>query len=341
MTEIMPASTVILAVESSCDDTGIAVIRGRQVLSNIIANQRVHERYGGVVPELASRAHAQNMVPTLESALSEAQVTPAEIDVVAYTRGPGLMGSLHVGAAFAKAWAYAHGKPMVPVNHMQAHILAHFLEPGPMPDFPFICLTVSGGHTQLVEVRGPLDMLILGETKDDAAGEAFDKVAKLMGLPYPGGPVLDRLASEGDEQAFSFSRPRVPGLDMSFSGLKTQVWQFLQHQVQQNPTFIALRQNDVAASVQSAILGILMEKLEMAVEQTGIKRVAIAGGVSANRGLRSQLNAKEQTSEWEVFIPPMAYCTDNAAMIAVAGAMLYESGFQGCLADEPLPRWTF
>lgn len=337
----MPTHPVILAFESSCDDTGVAVIRGREVLSNAIANQSVHETYGGVVPELASRAHAQNIVPTLEAALREANIAVSDIDAVAYTRGPGLMGSLHVGAAFAKSWAWAHGLPAVPVNHMQAHILAHFLDPEPHPAFPFICLTVSGGHTQLVRVDGPLEMVILGETKDDAAGEAFDKVAKLMGLPYPGGPVLDRLAADGDAYAFPFSRPRVPGLDMSFSGLKTQIWQFLQQHVQQNPEFVHERQNDIAASVQQAILGILMEKLETAVAETGIQTVAIAGGVSANRGLRARLQMKEQESGWLVFIPPMAYCTDNAAMIAMAGSLLFESGFVGGLADEPMPRWSF
>lgn len=337
----MPRPAVILAFESSCDDTGVAVIRGREVLANAIANQAIHETYGGVVPELASRAHAQNIVPTLKSALDDAGVNPEDIDAVAYTRGPGLMGSLHVGAAFAKAWAWSHNLPMVPVNHMQAHILAHFLDPAPAPEFPFLCLTVSGGHTQLVRIDSALDMTILGETKDDAAGEAFDKVAKLMGLPYPGGPVLDRLASEGDFKAFAFTKPQVPGLDMSFSGLKTQIWQFLQQNVQQNAHFVAERKGDIAASVQHAILDILMDKLESAVEQTGISRVAIAGGVSANRGLRGRLQAKSENANWQVFIPPMAYCTDNAAMIAIAGSMLFESGCTGSLADEPVPRWSF
>jgi len=230
---------------------------------------------------------------------------------------------------------------MIPVNHMQAHILAHFLEPNPAPAFPFLCLTVSGGHTQLVRVDAPLEMIILGETKDDAAGEAFDKVAKLMGLPYPGGPVLDRMAAEGDGSAFTFTKPQVPGLDMSFSGLKTQIWQFLQQHVQGDPTFIEAHKNDIAASVQCAILDILMEKVEAAVEQTGILRVAIAGGVSANRGLRARLKAKEAAAGWEVFIPPMAYCTDNAAMIAMAGSLMFEAGAQGSLRDEPVPRWAF
>lgn len=337
----MPTPSVILAFESSCDDTGVAVIRGREVLANVIANQGVHEAYGGVVPELASRAHAQNIVPTLAAALDQAQVSLAQIDAVAYTRGPGLMGSLHVGTAFAKSWAWANGLPTVPVNHMQAHILAHFLDPGPAPEFPFLCLTVSGGHTQLVRIDSALEMTILGETKDDAAGEAFDKVAKLMGLPYPGGPVLDRLAGEGNLNAFAFTKPQVPGLDMSFSGLKTQIWQFLQQNVQKEPQFVEERKADIAASVQHAILEILMEKLESAVEQTGVQRVAIAGGVSANRGLRARLQQKSEDSGWQVFIPPMSYCTDNAAMIAMAGSLLFEAGFSGDLGDEPVPRWSF
>lgn len=307
----------------------------------MVSNQRIHEQYGGVVPELASRAHAQNIVPALEAALKEAQIQPGDIDAVAYTRGPGLMGSLHVGVAFAKAWAFAHGIPLVPVNHMQAHILAHFLDPDPTPAFPFLCLTVSGGHTQLVHVLGPLNMEILGETKDDAAGEAFDKVAKLMGLPYPGGPVIDTLAASGDSEAFSFSKPKVEGLNMSFSGLKTQVWQFLQQQVQRDPSFVESRKEDIAASVQRAILDILMEKVQHAVEETGTKRVAIAGGVSANRGLRARLTSMESEAGWQVFIPPFAYCTDNAAMIAMAGSLLFADGFQGELSDEPMPRWSF
>jgi len=336
----MPQEPVILAFESSCDDTSVAVIRGRRVLSNVVANQRIHEKYGGVVPELASRAHAQNIVPTLQAALEEAGMNAADLDAVAYTRGPGLMGSLHVGAAFAKSWAFAQGLPMIPVNHMQAHILAHFLEPEPTPDFPFLCLTVSGGHTQLVRVNDALSMEILGETRDDAAGEAFDKVAKLMGLPYPGGPIIDQLAAEGNEMAFSFSKPRVDGLDMSFSGLKTQVWQFLQQAVQKNNNFVEERKADIAASVQKAILDILMDKLESAVDMAGTHRVAIAGGVSANRGLRARLEAKQSQSQWQVFIPPFAYCTDNAAMIAMAGSLMYSEGFSGELSDEPLPRWA-
>ncbi len=336
--EIMPQPRYILAIESSCDDTGVAVIRGNEVLSNVIANQSVHAKYGGVVPELASRAHAQNIVPTLTEALNQANITPSDLSAVAYTYGPGLMGSLHVGVAFAKSWAWAHGIPSIPVNHMQAHVLAHFLGPTSNPEFPFICLTVSGGHTQLVKVKGALDMEVLGETRDDAAGEAFDKVAKLMGLPYPGGPVLDRLAREGDSKRFQFSRPRVAGLDMSFSGLKTQIWQFLQQGQQKDPDFVGSNKHDIAASVQAAILGILMDKLQKAVDETGVNEVAIAGGVSANSGLRKLLLSKEEESGWKVHIPPFEFCTDNAAMIAMAGAKLNETGKSFPLDIEPQPR---
>ena len=336
----MPQLPVILAFESSCDDTGVSVIQGNKVLANTVANQAVHEKFGGVVPELASRAHVQNIVPALDSALQESGIDVEAIDAVAYTLGPGLMGSLHVGSAFAKSWAWSHSIPMIPVNHMQAHILAHFLAPGPYPTFPFLCLTVSGGHTQLVHVNSVLDMKVLGTTRDDAAGEAFDKVAKLMGLPYPGGPVLDRMAAEGDAAAFAFSKPNVAGLDMSFSGLKTQIWQFLQRATQEDSTFIARHQNDIAASVQKTILDVLIEKLEAAAVQTGIKRIAIAGGVSANSGLRARLAAKQESDHWEVFIPPLPYCTDNAAMVAMAGSLMLEAGSAGKLSDEPQPRWT-
>lgn len=337
----MPQLPVILAFESSCDDTGVSVIQGNKVLANTVANQAVHEKFGGVVPELASRAHVQNIVPALDSALQESGIDVEAIDAVAYTLGPGLMGSLHVGSAFAKSWAWSHSIPMIPVNHMQAHILAHFLAPGPYPTFPFLCMTVSGGHTQLVHVNSVLDMKVLGTTLDDAAGEAFDKVAKLMGLPYPGGPVLDRMAAEGDAAAFAFTKPNVAGLDMSFSGLKTQIWQFLQRATQEDSTFIARHQNDIAASVQKTILDVLIEKLEAAAVQTGIKRIAIAGGVSANSGLRARLAAKQESDHWEVFIPPLSYCTDNAAMVAMAGSLMLEAGWAGKLSDEPQPRWTF
>jgi len=337
----MPHPPLILAIESSCDDTGVAVIRGHEVLSNVIANQSVHENYGGVVPELASRAHAQNIVPALAEALKIAEVLPNELTAVAYTCGPGLMGSLHVGVAFAKSWAWANGIPSIPVNHMQAHVLAHFLGPNPDPGFPFLCLTVSGGHTQLVKVVSALDMSVIGETRDDAAGEAFDKVAKLMGLPYPGGPVLDRLARDGNPNKFRFSKPRVSGLDMSFSGLKTQIWQFLQHGQQEDPRFVEANQSDIAASVQASIIGILLEKLEGAVTQTGITEVAIAGGVSANSGLRKALFSNAERLGWKVHIPPFEFCTDNAAMVAMAGLKLFETGRSFPLDIEPMPRLKF
>ncbi len=340
-TEIMPHPPLILAIESSCDDTGVAVIRGHEVLSNVIANQSVHENFGGVVPELASRAHAQNIVPALAEALKIAEVLPNELTAVAYTCGPGLMGSLHVGVAFAKSWAWANGIPSIPVNHMQAHVLAHFLGPNPDPGFPFLCLTVSGGHTQLVKVVSALDMSVIGETRDDAAGEAFDKVAKLMGLPYPGGPVLDRLARDGNPNKFRFSKPRVSGLDMSFSGLKTQIWQFLQHGQQEDPRFVEANQSDIAASVQASIIGILLEKLEGAVTQTGITEVAIAGGVSANSGLRKALFSNAERLGWKVHIPPFEFCTDNAAMVAMAGLKLFETGRSFPLDIEPMPRLKF
>lgn len=337
----MQKNLTILAVESSCDDTGVAVIRGREVLANLIAGQEVHAQYGGVVPELASRAHLQHIVPTFEAALKSAGVQISDLDGVAYTRGPGLHGSLLVGATFAKSWAWAHGLPSIPVHHMHAHILAHFLEPGPAPALPFLCLTVSGGHTQIVRVDAPNDMTILGQTMDDAAGEAFDKVAKLMGLPYPGGPLIDRLAAEGNPEAFQFAKPKVEGLDMSFSGLKTSVLNALKKEVAANSAFLNERTADVAASVQSAILNILMEKLELAVDTTGITEVAIAGGVSANRGLRARLETMAESAGWTVHVPPMSYCTDNAAMIAMAGASLFEAGERGGLDLAPDPRLEF
>ncbi len=337
----MQKKLTVLAFESSCDDTGVAVIRGNEVLSNVIANQEVHAKFGGVVPEMASRAHMQHVIPALDAAMTEADVSAADIDLVAYTQGPGLNGSLLVGATFAKTWAWQHQLPSIPVHHMHAHILAHFLAPGPPPELPFLCLTVSGGHTQIVRVNAPNDLQILGATRDDAAGEAFDKLAKLMGLPYPGGPLIDRLAAVGNGDAFRFARPKVEGLDMSFSGLKTSVLQFLTRQMKANPTFLAEQQADVAASVQSAILGVLMEKLTLAVEQTGIREVAIAGGVSANKGLRAALAARAETDGWTTHIPPMSHCTDNAAMIAMAGLLTFESGSQGTLDIAPDPRLPF
>lgn len=323
---------VILGIESSCDDTSAAVLKNNTILSNVTASQRIHEEYGGVVPELASRAHQQNIVPVIDAALKKAQIELNNIDAIAFTRGPGLMGSLVVGCSFAKALSLASGKPMVDVNHMHAHILAHFIDEGqPTPEFPFICLTVSGGHTQLVQVDAPLKMTVLGSTIDDAAGEAFDKIAKILGLPYPGGPLVDKYAQEGNPLAFQFSEPRVDGYNFSFSGLKTSVLYFLQKQVKENPNFVSENLNDLCASVQHTILNILFKQLERISKETGIKQIAIAGGVSANSGLRKRLQETGERSGWKVFIPKFEYCTDNAAMIAIAGKFLLE---EGIVADQ-------
>ena len=329
---------IILAIESSCDDTGVAVLKGNEVLSNLVANQDVHSRYGGVVPELASRAHQSNIVPTVEMAIRDAGIEVGDIDAVAYTNGPGLSGSLLVGASFAKSWAWASNLPFIPVNHMRAHILAHFIAPSKIPNFPFLCLTVSGGHTQIVRVDSPYEMEVIGSTLDDAAGEAFDKVAKLIGLPYPGGPLVDKNAAKGDSKRFVFSNSNVSDLNYSFSGLKTQVLRFLQKEIPKNPQFFEENSNqnlyDFCASVQGAIIDMLMSKLEKASAQTGITEIAIAGGVSANSGLR---NALEKTS-WNVFIPPIKYCTDNAAMVGMVGVFDYDKKRFGKLSDTPSPR---
>jgi len=330
----------ILAIESSCDDTGVAVVKGSKVLSNLVANQEIHSRYGGVVPELASRAHLSNITPTVELALKDAGISHDEIDAVAYTIGPGLNGSLLVGASFAKAWAWANDLPTVPVHHMRAHILAHFLTPNEAPVFPFLCMTVSGGHTQIVHVYSPFKMEVIGTTLDDAAGEAFDKVAKLIGLPYPGGPLIDKYASLGNPEKFHFSGSKVDGLDMSFSGLKTQVLRFLQKNLKSDPNFIDSNLNDFCASVQSSIVTMLIAKLESAVDKTGITQVAIAGGVSANSGLRKALTRKSNRKDnaWTVFIPPMKYCTDNAAMVGMVGVFDAAKEKFGSLSDTPNPR---
>ena len=318
---------VILAIESSCDDTSAAVIKNDAILSNVTAGQEVHKSYGGVVPELASRAHQQHIIPVVDKALKDAKVVPSELDAVAFTRGPGLMGSLVVGTSFAKAFALALNIPLLDVNHMHGHILAHFINEGQeMPRFPFICLTVSGGHTQLVLVRDYLDMEVIGTTIDDAAGEAFDKTAKLLGLPYPGGPLIDRYAQEGDPKKFTFSKPQIAGYDFSFSGLKTAVLYFLQKAEKEEPKFRELHRNDICASVQHTILEILFKKLVKAAKDHQITDIAIAGGVSANSGLRKRLQEEGQQRGWRVFIPKFEYCTDNAAMIAIAGKCLYEKG---------------
>ena len=329
---------LILGIESSCDDTSAAVIRGPSVLSNVVANQALHAEMGGVVPEWASRAHLAKISPVVQSALDKAEILASELDAVAYTLGPGLQGSLHVGASFAKALAWALGIPSIPVHHMRAHILAHVLEPGPPPAYPFLCLTVSGGHTQLVKVNHPNDMEVLGQTLDDAAGEAFDKVAKLIGLSYPGGPLVDSLSANGNPDAFSFSRPRMEGYNWSFSGLKTQVLNFLKQAQEKDSNFVQKRQADICASVQAAILDMLMAPLCQAVEDTGITEVAIAGGVSANSGLRARLGQMQVERGWEVHIPPMDYCTDNAAMIAAVGWLDMASELRGELDASPSPR---
>ncbi|HER09792.1 MAG TPA: tRNA (adenosine(37)-N6)-threonylcarbamoyltransferase complex transferase subunit TsaD [Bacteroides sp.] len=320
-------ATHILGIESSCDDTAAAVVRDRLLLSNIIAGQEVHRQYGGVVPELASRAHQQHIVPVVDRALKEAGIGRGDIDAVAFTRGPGLLGSLLVGTSFAKGFSAALGIPLIEVNHLQAHILAHFIlregEREHSPAFPFICLLVSGGHTQLVLVKDYLRMEIMGQTIDDAAGEAFDKCAKLLDLPYPGGPHLDRLASAGDPLKFKFSRPRLEGFDYSFSGLKTSFLYFIRDRSSENPAFIGENRADLAASLQKTIIDILLNKLRRAAQKTGIRQIALAGGVSANSGLREALRNEANRHRWEVFIPDMTYTTDNAAMIAINGYYSY------------------
>lgn len=319
-------SLVILGIESSCDDTSAAVLKDDTILSNITATQAIHEQYGGVVPELASRAHQQNIIPVVDAAIRKAGVLLKDIDLIAFTQGPGLMGSLVVGTAFAKSLSLALNKPMVAVHHMHAHILAHFINEGvPVPQFPFICMTVSGGHTQLVRVDSPVEMTVLGTTIDDAAGEAFDKTAKILGFPYPGGPLIDKYAKEGNPNAFSFSKPQVEGYNFSFSGLKTSVLYFIQKEVAKNPQFIEENKADLCASIQATILEILFKQLRKVSTDTGIKDIAIAGGVSANSGLRTKLEEEGKKRGWNVFIPKFEYCTDNAAMIAIAGKFLAEN----------------
>ncbi len=317
----MTKPTIILGIESSCDDTSAAVFSNDRILSNVISNQKVHENYGGVVPELASRAHLQHIVPVVDQAIKEAGVNKKDISAVGFTRGPGLLGSLLVGVSFAKSFALAQNIPLIDVNHMAGHILAHFIKDrngnSHSPSFPFLCLTVSGGHTQIVKVNDFLDFELLGQTLDDAAGEAFDKSAKLLGLPYPGGPLIDKYAKTGNPKAYQFGIPKVDNLDFSFSGLKTSIRYFIQREVKKNPDFISNNINDICASIQHSIITILVKKLEKASQQTHINDIAIAGGVSANTGLRINLKELEESNRWNVFIPPISYCTDNAAMIAI------------------------
>lgn len=325
----------ILGIESSCDDTSAAILKNNAILSNVIARQDIHEMYGGVVPELASRAHQQNIIPVVDAAIKKAGITKEQIDAIAFTRGPGLMGSLVVGTSFAKAFAMAMGIPMIDVNHMVGHVLAHFIddEGKDKPEFPFLCLTVSGGHTQIVLVEDHLQMKVIGSTIDDAAGEAFDKAAKLLGFPYPGGPLIDKHAANGDPKRFEFSKPNIAGYDFSFSGLKTSILYFLQKETAKDSDFIANNLDDLCASIQHTVIEILLKKLKKASKELNIKQIAIAGGVSANSGLRTALYEQGKVLDWKVYIPKFEYCTDNAAMIAITGKYMYEKGL---FADQSI-----
>jgi len=333
---------IILGIESSCDDTSAAILVGNEIRANIIAGQAVHESFGGVVPELASRAHQENIIPVVQTALQTAQISLSDLDAIAFTQGPGLMGSLTVGTSFAKALALALDVPLVGVHHMKAHILAHFIADASdaAPTFPFLCLTVSGGHTQIVQVNSALDMQVIGSTIDDAAGEAFDKAAKMLGLPYPGGPLIAQYAQLGNPNAFEFAKPQIKDLDFSFSGLKTSILYTLQAAEKENPNLRQDKRNDLCASIQNSIVSILMAKLEKAVKATGIKTVAIAGGVSANSELRKRLLLKNERG-WKVSIPKMSYCTDNAAMIAMAGSFYLALGHTvgQDVAADPRLKW--
>ena len=315
----------ILAIESSCDDTSAAVLHNRSALSNIVATQHIHEAYGGVVPELASRAHQKNIVPLVHQALAKANIDKKQLSAIAFTRGPGLLGSLLVGTSFAKSLSLALGIPLIEVNHMEAHILSHFIEaPGRTPPpFPFLAMTISGGHTQIVRVRDYFDMEVLGETLDDAVGEAFDKSAKLLGMPYPGGPLIDQHARQGDPDKYPFPIPKVDGLNFSFSGLKTSILYFLQKETNKDPDFIEKERDHICASIQKTIVDILMRKLRKAAEETGISHIAIAGGVAANSGIRQALAMAEKEYGWTTYIPPFEYCTDNAGMIGIVGYLKY------------------
>ena len=333
---------IILGIESSCDDTSAAILVGDQIRANIVASQAIHESFGGVVPELASRAHQENIIPVVQAALHQAQIQLKDLDAIAFTQGPGLMGSLTVGTSFAKALGLALGIPLVGVHHMKAHILAHFIDDASdaKPSFPFLCLTVSGGHTQIVQVNAALDMQVIGSTIDDAAGEAFDKAAKMLGLPYPGGPLIDQLAPTGNPTAFQFAKPQIPGLDFSFSGLKTSILYTLQGAEKNEPNFRQKYQADLCASIQNSIVSILMDKIDKAVQLTGIKTVVIAGGVSANSELRKRLLSKKANG-WNVSIPKMSYCTDNGAMIAMAGSFYLAAGqtVGQDVAADPRLKW--
>ncbi|MCI6493476.1 MAG: tRNA (adenosine(37)-N6)-threonylcarbamoyltransferase complex transferase subunit TsaD [Bacteroidales bacterium] len=335
-------SEIILGIESSCDDTSAAIISDGFLLSNVLASQDVHKAYGGVIPELASRAHQLNIVPVVSEAITRAGIKPEDITAIAFTRGPGLLGSLLVGTSFAKGLSIALGKPLVEVNHLQGHILANFIkQPGVEnrhPEFPYLCLLVSGGNSQIVRVDSPLEYEILGQTIDDAVGEAFDKCSKMMGLGYPGGPIVDRLAKEGDSLKFKFSKPHVPGLDYSFSGIKTSLLYFVRDQMALDPMFMENNKADICASFQKALIDILLDKLIKAAKQTGIRQIAIGGGVSANSGLRSRMLEEGRKRGWTVFLPEFKFTTDNAAMIAVAGWFHYKNGERTGLDVAPVSR---
>ena len=333
---------IILGIESSCDDTSAAILQGQKILSNIVANQELHTQYGGVVPELASRAHQQNIIPVVDAAIKKANIKKEDITAIAFTKGPGLLGSLLVGSSFSKSFAMGMDIPLIAVNHMQGHILSHFIDEGEsMPKFPFLCLTVSGGHTQIVQVESPNKMNVIGTTIDDAAGEAFDKSAKLLGLPYPGGPLIDKHAKTGDIHAFEFGKPKIKELDFSFSGLKTSIFYKIQNNMQKNPKFIDENLADLCASIQHSIVSILLKKLEKAIKQTGIKQLAIAGGVSANSYLRSELKNLSETKGYKLYIPKFEYCTDNAAMIAIACYFKYLDEDFADQSETPSARLSF
>lgn len=338
-------NTIILGIESSCDDTSAAVIKDGYLLSNIISNQDVHKKYGGVVPELASRAHQQNIIPVVDQAIKEAGISKTDISAIAFTRGPGLMGSLLVGTSFAKGLSISLDVPMIEVNHLQGHILGNFIleydRENSVPSFPFLCLLVSGGHSQLVVVRDHLNMEVVGQTIDDAAGEAFDKSAKILGLPYPGGPLIDKLAKEGNPEAFKFAKPRVDGYNYSFSGLKTSFLYFLRDKLRESPSFIQDNMNDLCASLQKTIIDILLDKVILASRELGIKEIALAGGVSANSGLRAAIQNEAQRRKWKAYIPAFKFTTDNAAMIAITGMYKYRAGEFATHDMVPLARFNY
>jgi len=338
----MTKEPIILGIESSCDDTSAAILQGQKILSNIIANQEVHTIYGGVVPELASRAHQQNIIPVVDAAIKKANIKKKDISAIAFTNGPGLLGSLLVGSSFAKSFALGMNIPLLAVNHMQGHILSHFIDEGkPMPKFPFLCLTVSGGHTQIVKVENFNNLQVIGTSIDDAAGEAFDKSAKILGLPYPGGPHIDKHAKKGNIYAFEFGKPKIKGLDFSFSGFKTSVLYKVHNNLQKNPKFIDENLADLCASIQHSIVNILLNKLDKAIIQTGIKNLAIAGGVSVNSYLRKKLKELAKDKGYQLFIPKPEYCTDNAAMIAISGYFKYLDKDFSNQSETPSARLSF